>query len=54
MIVSMICHKARHVEDFWYLATISRHAALSARGFAGTEFASSVITCFAAFSENSV
>src|SRR5579863_1781747 len=44
--VSMICHKARQVEDFWYLATISFHAALSARGFAGTEFKSFIVKSF--------
>src|SRR5579863_895376 len=41
--VSIICHKARNIEDFWYLATIPFHAALSARGFAGSEFKSFVI-----------
>src|SRR5581483_4123014 len=29
--VLMICQVARQVEDFWYLATISFHAATSAR-----------------------
>ena len=49
----MICHKARHIEGFWNLATISFHAALSARGLAGAEFKSFVIIHFAAFDENS-
>ena len=51
MIVSTICHKARHIEVFWNLATISFQAALSALGRARTEFESFVITCFAAFRE---
>ncbi len=42
----MICHKARQVEDFWYLATISFHAALSACGFAGIEFKSFIVKSF--------
>jgi hypothetical protein len=50
----MICHDARHLEGFWNLATISRHPELSARGFAGTEFASFVMTCFVAFSKITV
>src|SRR5882724_188046 len=42
--VSMICHKARGVEGFWYFRTIACHAALSARGLGGTDFKSVVIT----------
>src|SRR5712671_1270294 len=43
MSVLMICHEARHTEGFWYLSTISFHAALSTWGFAGIALASFVI-----------
>src|SRR5258707_1372926 len=43
--VLMICKSARHVEGFWYCATISFQAAVSAWRLSWVELESSLINC---------